>query len=120
MNCPFCTPQEILFSNKFAYARFDKYPVSEGHVIIIPYRHIPLYFDLPKEEKVAILDLSDIVKNYLDQNFNPIGYNIGLNVGKPAGQTIMHVHCHIIPRYENDVPDPRGGIRGVIPDKKLY
>ncbi|MCB5186144.1 HIT family protein [Methylobacillus gramineus] len=120
MNCPFCTPEKILFSNQHAYARYDGFPVSEGHILIIPFRHVENYFDLTQEEQQDILSLLNQAKAHLDRTFEPDGYNVGINVGQPAGQTIMHVHCHLIPRYIGDIPDPRGGIRAVIPDKKSY
>ncbi len=120
MNCPFCESNEIIISNENAYARYDKFPVSKGHVLIIPFRHVMNYFDLNQEEQTAIIDLLNLMKIQLDNDFNPNGYNIGMNVGEDAGQTVNHVHCHLIPRYKGDVTDPRGGVRGVIPDKKLY
>ncbi len=121
-SCPFCSPSEedIILKNDLCYARFDKYPVNKGHILIIPFRHFDNYFDATKEEKIALIELIDEAKQYLDKNFNPDGYNIGVNVGKTAGQTIMHVHIHIIPRYKGDMDNPRGGVRGVIPEKQKY
>ncbi|WP_457626588.1 HIT family protein [Persephonella sp.] len=122
INCPFCNPSEkdILLKNELCYARFDKYPVNKGHLLIIPFRHFDNYFDASKEEKLAIIELIDKAKEFLDKEFKPDGYNIGLNVGKTAGQTIMHVHIHIIPRYKGDIEDPTGGVRGVIPERRIY
>ena len=122
INCPFCNPSEkdILLKNELCYARFDKYPVNKGHLLIIPFRHFDNYFDASKEEKFAIIELIDKAKEFLDKEFKPDGYNIGLNVGKTAGQTIMHVHIHIIPRYKGDIEDPTGGVRGVIPERRIY
>lgn len=122
LNCPFCNPskEEILLQNDLCYARFDKYPVNKGHILIIPFRHFDNYFDATKEEKLAILELIDKAKEFLDREFNPDGYNIGVNIGKYAGQTIMHVHIHIIPRYKGDIENPKGGVRGVIPEKRIY
>lgn len=120
MTCPFCDNKQIIISNQLAFAIFDKYPVSEGHMLIIPYRHISSYFDLSDEEKIAILELANAVKDFLNKKFSPVGFNLGFNIGECAGQTIMHAHCHLIPRYKGDVLDPRGGIRGVIPNRKLY
>ena len=120
--CPFCNPTEedIILKNDLCYARFDKYPVNDGHILIIPFRHFDNYFDATKEEKLALIELIDKAKQYLDKNFNPNGYNIGVNVGKTAGQTIMHVHIHLIPRYKGDMDNPKGGVRGVIPQKQKY
>ena len=122
ITCPFCNPSEedIVLKNKLCYARFDKYPVNKGHILIIPFRHFDNYFDATTEEKLSIVELIDKVKDFLDKEFKPDGYNIGVNVGKFAGQTINHVHIHVIPRYIGDVDDPTGGVRGVIPDKRIY
>ena len=120
--CVFCdlADKEIIAKNKYCYAIFDKFPVSKGHTLIIPFRHVETFFDASKEEKIAIIELIDEVKRFLDKNFSPDGYNIGVNVGKAAGQTIMHLHVHVIPRYKGDIKDPTGGVRGVIPEKMRY
>ncbi|WP_297452951.1 HIT family protein [Persephonella sp.] len=120
--CPFCNiPEEnIILKNDLCYAIYDKYPVTKGHMLIIPYRHFDNYFDGTKEEKIAFVDLIDKAKELLDQKFSPDGYNIGVNIGKTAGQTIFHVHIHLIPRYKGDTENPVGGVRGVIPDKQKY
>jgi len=120
--CPFCSPSEdeIILKNKTCYAKFDKFPVNKGHLLIIPFRHFDNYFEATKEEKIDIQHLIDKAKKYLDINFNPDGYNIGINIGKHAGQTIFHVHIHLIPRYKGDIENPRGGVRGVIPEKRIY
>lgn len=119
-NCLFCTHDESVLRNDLAYARYDNYPVNDGHFLIIPFRHVSDFFDLSKEEVDAIFLLIDEVKNLLDKKHKPDGYNIGINVGEAAGQTIWHVHVHLIPRYKGDMEDPRGGIRGVIPEKQKY
>ncbi len=121
-DCIFCDikDKEIITKNKYCYAIFDKFPVSKGHTLIIPFRHVETFFDASKEEKIAIIDLIDEVKKILDKKFSPDGYNIGVNVGKAAGQTIMHLHIHVIPRYKGDIKDPTGGVRGVIPEKMKY
>jgi len=121
-SCPFCNPleEDIILENNLCYARFDKYPVNKGHILIIPFRHFDNYFDATKEEKIAFLELIDEAKGYLDKNFKPDGYNIGVNIGETAGQTIMHVHIHLIPRYKGDMENPKGGVRGVIPEKQKY
>lgn len=118
--CPFCTFDKPILFNKLAYVRYDSFPVSDGHLIIIPYRHVADYFATTQEEKLAMLALLDRAKSLLDREKAPSGYNIGINAGVSAGQTVMHVHLHLIPRYPGDVSDPHGGIRGVIPDKQKY
>lgn len=121
--CPFCGPlddRRILAENTSAFAIFDKFPVNRGHALIIPKRHVANYFELSPNEKAACWQLLDEVKHLLDTDFQPQGYNIGINVGETAGQTVMHVHLHLIPRYRGDVENPRGGIRGVIPGRKEY
>ncbi|WP_457644295.1 HIT family protein [Persephonella sp.] len=122
LDCPFCEPppDEIILNNELCYARFDKFPVNKGHILIIPFRHFDNYFDATKKEKVAIIELIDEVKKFLDMNFKPDGYNIGINIGESAGQTIFHVHVHVIPRYKGDMNNPKGGVRGVIPEKRVY
>ena len=120
MKCPFCTPEAIVLSNELAYACFDKFPVSNGHMLIIPYRHEFSLFNLTKQEQRAIFELINETQHLLDQKYDPDGFNVGMNIGETAGQTIMHFHAHLIPRYKGDVQDPRGGVRGVIPDKRLY
>lgn len=118
--CPFCVVQEAIAQNEHAYARLDKYPVNPGHVLVIPRRHVGSFFETSWPEKQAMLNLVDEMKVLLDRQFAPAGYNIGVNIGETAGQTIMHVHLHLIPRYQGDTPNPRGGVRGVIPGKQSY
>lgn len=114
-DCLFCQePQkEIVAENALALAFFDKFPVNQGHTLIIPKRHVASFFEVTTEELQAINELIFKVKDILDQRFKPEGYNIGVNVGAAAGQTIFHLHCHVIPRYLGDVEDPRGGIRKI-------
>ena len=122
MKCPFCNPStdDIVAKNDLCYARWDRYPVSKGHLLVIPFRHIPDFFSMTPEEREAVLALVTECKEVIEENFSPAGYNIGFNVGVAAGQTVMHCHCHVIPRYVGDVPDARGGIRGVVPGKRGY
>ncbi len=89
-------------------------------MLIIPKRHVASFFDLTKEEQQDMLLLADRVKSIIDEKFHPDGYNIGVNVGEAAGQSVFHVHMHLIPRYKGDVSNPRGGVRGVIPSKQNY
>lgn len=121
--CPFCFPndeRELVAESATAYAMFDKYPVSAGHVLIIPKQHCADYFQLTFKQQSACWFLLNKVKETIIKEFNPDGFNIGVNVCEAAGQTVPHVHIHLIPRYSNDVTDPRGGVRGVLPEKKLY
>lgn len=119
-NCPFCADQNGVLRNKFAYVRADNFAVSAGHMLVIPFRHVSSFFDLTSSERNALADLLVEARELVEQNHRPDGYNIGINVGEAAGQTIPHVHVHLIPRYKGDVPNPRGGVRGVIPGKQSY
>ncbi|GAB6179034.1 HIT family protein [Desulfotomaculum defluvii] len=120
MDCPFCAMENIILQNDLAFAIFDKYPVTNGHMLIIPKRHFANFFDVTDEEKQALFNLLDNCKDYLDSRYQPGGYNIGINVGEAAGQTVWHLHVHLIPRYKGDIDNPRGGVRGVIPEKRIY
>jgi diadenosine tetraphosphate (Ap4A) HIT family hydrolase len=112
---------EWVASNELAFAIRDKFPVSPGHTLVVPRREVPTWFDATREEHVAILDLIDEVKRQLDAgSARPDGYNVGFNVGKAAGQTVWHLHVHVIPRYLGDMADPRGGVRHVIPGMGNY
>lgn len=99
---------------------YDLYPVSPGHLLVIPRRHVASWFDLTPAEQTAVLALADLAKDLPDETYAPDGYNLGINCGEAAGQTVMHVHLHVIPRYTGDVPNPRGGIRAVIAAKQDY
>lgn len=112
--------EEWIDSNDHCFAVYDDYPVSEGHVLIVSRREIPTWFDAGREEQRAIMSLLGKMKLYLQDEFNPDGYNIGINSGKAAGQTIAHLHVHLIPRYAGDMEDPRGGVRHVIPERGNY
>jgi diadenosine tetraphosphate (Ap4A) HIT family hydrolase len=120
MSCIFCEKLKIIKQTKLPYAIHDKYPVSPGHTLIIPKRHVSNYFDLTDEEKIDLHKLMEEMKDHLDKTHKPDAYNIGINAGKAAGQTIMHVHLHLIPRYQGDLPNPTDGIRGAIPHKRIY
>lgn len=113
--CIFCKQPEteIIAENELARAFYDKFPVNLGHVLIVPKRHMETLFDATSEELKAINELIFTVKDLLEAKFSPDGYNIGVNVGCAAGQTIFHLHYHVIPRYYGDVEDPRGGIRRI-------
>ena len=118
--CPFCEPRELLFENDLAFAIYDRYPVSPGHILVIPKRHFPDIFEATPDELRALAGIMRRVKEFAESEFEPDGYNIGINRGRMAGQSIMHVHVHFIPRYSGDRRDPTGGIRGVIPRKLKY
>jgi len=98
----------------------DGFPVSPGHTLVIPKRHVATFFDITEEEQMAIGRAIQKAKIVLDQEFTPDGYNIGINNGEAAGQTVFHLHLHLIPRYEGDCEDPRGGVRWVLPEKAVY
>lgn len=123
--CLFCDKNNtkrntIIAENSLAYARWDNFPVSNGHVEIVPIRHVESYFDLTKDEVLAIHDLSKKAKQFIVSKFHPDAFNIGLNDGVEAGRTVHHVHQHLIPRYKGDVENPRGGVRHIIPGKGNY
>ena len=121
--CLFCNinKKDIEDENNLSYASYDSYPVSKNHCLIIPNRHVSEYFDLTKEEIIACNDLISIMKNkIMSEDKSVKGFNIGVNSGKVAGQSIMHCHIHLIPRRVGDVENPQGGVRGVIPSKQHY
>jgi diadenosine tetraphosphate (Ap4A) HIT family hydrolase len=120
--CPFCTlpAERIIDSNEFGMTIRDGFPVSPGHSLVIPKRHIGSWFEITSDEQLALLDLLAIAKTSLEDEFNPDGYNIGINDGPVAGQTVPHLHMHLIPRYKDDQDDPRGGVRWIIPEKAKY
>lgn len=120
MDCVFCDNPKIILENELAFARWDEFPVSKGHVLFIPKRHVKDFFETTEKEKIALFELIDEMKKHLDERYSPDGYNIGMNCGKAAGQTVMHLHIHLIPRYIGDIENPKGGVRGIIPSKKDY
>jgi diadenosine tetraphosphate (Ap4A) HIT family hydrolase len=120
-DCPFCKiDAEIIAKNDSFFAIRDGFPVSDGHTLLIPHRHVTGFFELTEKEQHDLLKLLNQLKVELDNEFSPDGFNIGINNGKAAGQTIMHLHVHLIPRFDGDVADPRGGVRWVKPDKAVY
>jgi len=121
--CLFCNSKisRIAHENDLAYASYDTYPVSDLHCLIIPKRHVKDYFDLSNEELIACNDLIRIVKDEITNKDNTVkAFNIGTNIGKISGQSIMHCHIHLIPRREGDVENPQGGVRSVIHSKQHY
>lgn len=116
--CELCVRNEVLLENALAYVRHDNNSLSRGHVLVIPKRHVGSFFDMTAEEQSAVLALLTEIQKSIQKQHSPDGYNIGANVGKAGGQSRMHVHVHLIPRYAGDVPDPRGGIRCVLSGTK--
>ena len=121
-SCPFCTlpPERIIDSNEFGLIIRDGFPVSAGHTLIIPKRHVGSWFEIDTNERIGLLALLDMAKIVLQDELNPDGFNIGINDGPAAGQTVPHLHMHLIPRYKGDLDDPRGGVRWIIPEKAKY
>lgn len=115
--CVFCQKPatDLILENDLAKAFYDQHPVRKGHLLIVPKQHYATYFEVPEATLMAMQSLLQAGKVFLDQEVHPAGYNIGINVGEAAGQTVMHAHIHLIPRYLGDVVDPRGGIRRMIP-----
>lgn len=121
--CLFCNIKEsgCAHQNDLAYTSYDSYPVSEHHCLIIPKRHVGDYFELSKDELIACDELIKIAKNeILTKDQSVKGFNLGTNIGKVSGQSILHCHFHLIPRREGDVENPQGGVRSVIPNKQHY
>lgn len=120
--CAFCTlpASRVIDSSQTGLVICDGFPISQGHSLIIPRRHTGSFFDLSAEERHDLLNLLDRAKAELDAEFSPDGYNIGINDGAAAGQTVPHLHIHLIPRYTGDCPDPRGGVRWIVPEKADY
>ena len=121
--CLFCNSQKsgLAHENDLAYASFDTYPVSEYHCLVIPKRHVKDYFDLSNDELIACNELIKIVKKEITNKDSSVkGFNLGTNIGKVSGQSIVHCHFHLIPRRKGDVDNPQGGVRSVIPNKQHY
>ena len=121
-SCIFCTlPRErVIDSNSYGLVVRDAFPISEGHTLIISRRHFASFFELANKEREGLMALLEAAKTGIDHEFNPAGYNIGVNDGAAAGQTISHLHIHLIPRYQGDRLEPRGGVRWIIPEKADY
>ena len=120
MVCVFCNPDDVVMENDLAYVIHDRHPVSEGHLLVIPKRHVVSFFETSREERKALMEMLEGARQYIISEHSPQGFNIGINEGEAAGQTVEHLHIHLIPRYEGDIDDPRGGIRGAIPEKRIY
>ena len=118
--CIFCRRVDLIYQGELSFISQDKYPASPGHFLIIPNRHVPNYFDCTKDEVKELWDNVHLAKQMIEKEYEPDSYNIGINVSKVAGQSVPHTHIHLIPRYEGDVADPKGGVRNVIPNKRTY
>lgn len=122
-DCPLCealSGDALVVAAPEAVALMDRYPLNPGHCLIVPRRHTPLFWDLSPEETATVFDVLAEARKLIEEKFAPDGYNIGVNVGDAAGQTIGHVHVHLIPRYRGDDDDPRGGVRWILPERAVY
>ena len=117
-DCELCAPESVLSENALAYVRSDDHSLSRGHVIAVPKRHVADFFEMTAEEQTAVLELLREARRLIGSEHSPDGYNIGVNIGEAAGQSRMHVHVHLIPRYRGDVPNPKGGVRCVLAGKR--
>lgn len=117
MACELCIPAGVVVQNDLAYARFESNALAPGHLVVVPRRHVADFFDMTAPEQAAVIALLNEARHLIHAQHHPDGYNIGVNVGKAAGQNRMHVHVHLIPRYTGDVPDPEGGVRRVLAKK---
>lgn len=115
--CELCRRESIFLEGTLAYVRLEGNSLSKGHVVVVPHRHVANYFDMTAEEKIEMQSLLDQAQKKIAKAHNPDGYNIGVNIGRAAGQNRMHVHMHLIPRYLGDVADPSGGVRCVLKSK---
>jgi len=122
MECPFDNPppDRIFHEDELIRCLWDAFPVSEGHALVITRRHVASWFDASADEQAAVMRGVEIARAEIEKTRQPDGYNVGFNVGEAAGQTVFHLHVHVIPRFRGDVEDPRGGVRWVIPGKAAY
>ena len=120
MNCPFCEPQRVLLEHQHTVALLDGYPISPGHTLIVPKHHIASLFEATLEEQQALLVTLNEARRLLQREYHADGFNIGINDGEAAGQTVGHLHIHLIPRYRGNCADPRGGVRWIFPEKAKY
>ena len=122
MDCPFCEPpqERVFYQDDLILCLWDAFPVSEGHALVITRRHVATWFDASEQEQAALVRGIEIARREIEKASQPDGYNVGFNAGEAAGQTVFHLHVHVIPRFRGDVEDPRGGVRHVIPEKAAY
>ena len=118
MKCPFCRPdmKALIYEDSLIRILIDSYPASRGHLLVVPVRHVEKWEELREDEKIALLKGVETAMKGLEEVLKPAGFNIGINLGKAAGQTVPHIHVHVIPRYENDCSFPRGGVRKAVLD----
>lgn len=118
MGCPFCNPNEdqILYEDELIRILIDSYPASRGHLLVVPKRHVEDWLSLKEEEKLALIKGMELAIKALKESLNPDAFNVGMNLGKAAGQTVSHIHLHVIPRWEGDSKNPRGGVRKAVLD----
>jgi superfamily II DNA or RNA helicase/HKD family nuclease/diadenosine tetraphosphate (Ap4A) HIT family hydrolase len=121
-DCPFCRPaaDRLFHLGEHVLGIWDSYPVSPGHSLLVPKRHIASWFEATAEEQRELFGAIDVARSAIEQTHRPDGFNVGVNIGASAGQTVPHLHVHVIPRYSGDMADPRGGVRGVIPQMQNY
>lgn len=120
--CPFCNldRSRIVYETDLAYSIRDGYPISPGHTLILPKKHRASFFDLNTQEQNEIMDVIRLMRQKLIAEYHPDGFNLGINDGPAAGQTVMHLHIHLVPRFLGDCDDPRGGVRWIFPEKAAY
>lgn len=121
-HCPFCAEsgERRFYDGTYVYGIWDLHPASPGHALLIPKRHVASWFDASPEEKAELVTAIDQARAAIEETRSPDGYNIGMNIGAAAGQTVFHLHLHVIPRYSGDVSNPRGGVRHVLSGKANY
>lgn len=121
-DCPFCSPDpdRIFHETDLVVGLWDAYPVNPGHALLVPRRHVAGWFEASEDERKELMEGVQAARAAILEDHEPQGFNLGINMGEAAGQTVFHLHVHLIPRYPGDVADPRGGIRCVIPEKARY
>lgn len=121
-HCPFCNPDpdKVFLETELVLGLWDRYPVSPGHALLIPRQHVAGWFQADPATQLALISALPMAREVIEKEHGPDGFNIGINSGEAAGQTIFHLHVHLIPRYKGDQDDPRGGVRHVMPEKARY
>ena len=120
--CPFCSPDpaRVFLDGALVLGLWDGFPVSPGHALLVPRRHVATWFDANEAERSELGGAIALARDAILKRHSPAGFNVGMNLGHAAGQTVPHLHVHVIPRYDGDVPDPRGGVRWVVPERAAY
>lgn len=121
-DCPFCSPDpdRVFYETDLVVGLWDAYPVNPGHALLVPRRHVPDWFEASEDERRELMEGVQAARAAILEKHQPQGFNLGINMGEAAGQTVFHLHVHLIPRYSGDVDDPRGGVRCLIPGKARY